>query len=75
MATLYELCDEMIELQDMMEDPDVDAGAIKHAMELKKDEICSKAVGYLKVLANTTADRAAIHEEVARLTEREKSQA
>lgn len=72
MATLYELCDEMIELQDMMEDPDVDAGAIKHAMELKKDEICSKAVGYLKVLANTTADRTAIHEEIARLTEREK---
>ena len=32
MATLYELCDEMIELQDMMEDPYVDAGAIKQAM-------------------------------------------
>lgn len=72
MATLYELCDEMFELNELMEDPEVDAQHIKEAMELKKDEITSKIGGYLRVLSNTTANRIAVHSEVERLTDREK---
>lgn len=67
---IYDLTAEMLQLQQMLEDPDVDSDDIEAAMAELDAEIEKKADGYAKVIRNMEGDLAAIKAEQQRLTEK-----
>lgn len=68
--TLYELTNDFLKLQTMMEDPDVDPQAITDTMEALDYAIEDKADGYAKVIRNMESSVIAIKAEQERLTAR-----
>lgn len=65
--TLYELSDEMRQLYEMMEDPDVDEEVLLDTMEGVEAELHDKADGYVFVMKELEADAEKIDKEIKRL--------
>lgn len=64
---LYELTDEFLQLQAMLEDPDMDAQVISDTLEAVGGEIEVKADGYAKIIRNMEGTIAAIKAEQEKL--------
>lgn len=64
---LYELTSDFLQLQQMLEDPDVDAEVIQDTMEAVEGELEIKADGYAKIIKNMEASILAIKAEQERL--------
>ena len=73
MSTLYEIVNDYLTIQHMMEDPDLDPQTLADTMEGIEGELEVKADGYAKVIRNMEADIEAIKSEVNRLTDRRKT--
>lgn len=67
---LYELTGQLLQLQEMLEDPEVDAQVINDTMQAVEGEIELKADGYAKVIKNFEGYVTAIEAEQERLTAR-----
>lgn len=65
---LYELTDNFLQLQQMLEDPEVDSQTLADTMEAVEGEIEIKADGYAKVIRNMEGSIGAIRQELERLT-------
>lgn len=66
MASLYELTQDMMTLQDMLTDPEMDEQAVKDTLEGIQFEFDQKAEGYCMVLRNIEADLEAHKKEAER---------
>lgn len=64
---LYELTDEYLQLQQMLEDPEIDSQVITDTLEAVEGEIEIKADNYAKVIRNMEGSIAAIKVEQERL--------
>lgn len=67
---LYELTDQLRELLEMMEDPDVDVDAVLDTADAVEMDFNDKADGYAKIIGMVKADVAAIDAEEKRLAAR-----
>lgn len=65
---LYELTGQMLQLQQMLEDPEVDAQVLADTMEAVEGELEIKADGYGKIIRNFESNVASIKAEKDRLT-------
>ena len=65
---LYELTDQFLQLQTMLEDPEVDAQVLADTMEAVEGELEVKADGYGKIIRNFEGNVASIKAELDRLT-------
>ncbi len=65
--TLYELTSEFLQLQALLEDPDIDSDVITDSMEAINMDLEDKADGYAKVIRNMKGSLAAIKTEQERL--------
>jgi len=72
MATLYELTEEVLELYDMMEDPEGEEDVILDTLEAVFGEFDQKADNYAKLIKNMEADAEMFKAEIAKLTERKR---
>ena len=63
----YEVTADFMQLQGMLEDPDVDTQAIKDTMEAIEGEFEWKADGYARVIKNLSGNLAAVEAEMERL--------
>lgn len=70
--TLYDLTNDFLKLQTMMEDPEADPQAIADTMEALDYAIEEKADGYVKVIKNLQGSVDAIKLEINRLTVKKK---
>ena len=68
--TLYELTQEYMELLAMAEEADLDEQKLKDTFEALSGEIEDKADGYAKVIAQLTAQKGMLKNEIDRLTSR-----
>lgn len=64
---LYELTNDFLQLQEMLEDPEVDAQIIADTMEAVEGELEAKADGYARVIRNMEGSIAAVKAEQERL--------
>ena len=64
---LYELTDEFLQLQAMLEDPDTDSDVINDTLEAVGGEIEVKADGYARIIRNMEGEVLAIKAEQERL--------
>ena len=64
---LYDLTDEFLQLQQMLEDPDMDTQVINDTLEAVEGEIEVKADGYAKIIRNMEGTIAAIKAEQEKL--------
>lgn len=67
---IYDLTAEFLQLQQMLEDPDVDSEEIEALMESLNVEIEKKADGYAKMIRNLEGNLAAVKTEQQKLTEK-----
>lgn len=67
---LYELTDQLRELLEMMEDPDVDVDAVLDTADAVEMDFNDKADGYAKIIGMVNADVTAIDAEEKRLAAR-----
>lgn len=67
---LYELTGQYLELQAMLEDPEVDSEVIADTMGSLEGDIEAKADGYAKIIRNLEGNASAITAEMQRLAER-----
>lgn len=65
---LYELTDQFLQLQQMLEDPEVDAQVLADTMEAVEGELEVKAEGYGMIIRNFEGNVSAIKAELDRLT-------
>ena len=65
---IYDLTAEFLQLQEMLEDPDVDSDQIKALMDDLNVDIEKKADGYAKAIRNMEGDLAAVKAEQEKLT-------
>ena len=65
---IYDLTADFLQLQEMLEDPDVESDEIKAAMDDLNIEIEKKADGYAKVIRNLEGNLAAVKAEQEKLT-------
>lgn len=72
MANLYEITDDLLQLQSMLEDDDIDEEVLKDTLEGVEGEFEIKLESYCKVIKNLTGDIDAIKSEVDRLTNKRK---
>ncbi len=73
MSTLYELTGELLELMDMMEDPDCDPQMIQDTMEGSELEFEEKVEGYLMVMLDLQGNAEKLKKEEDRLSRRRKT--
>ena len=73
MSTLYELTGDYLQVAGMIDDPDIDAQTIADTLEAIGGEIEDKAENYAKVIANATAERDGLANEIDRLTRRKRA--
>lgn len=71
MANLYELTDQFLQLQQMLEDPDMDAQIISDTLEAVEGELEAKADGYARIIRNMEGSIAAIKAEKERLSNKQ----
>lgn len=65
---LYELTNDFLQLQQMLEDPEVDSKLIQDTMESLEYDIEEKANGYAKVIRNMEGSLMAVKQEQERLS-------
>lgn len=65
---LYELTADFLQLQQMLEDPEVDSQLIHDTMEAVEGELEAKADGYAKVIRNMEGNLVAVKAELDRLS-------
>ncbi len=70
MANIYEITQDLLRIQSMMDDPELDEQMLKDTMEAVEGEFEYKAEGYAKVMKNMMTDVDALREEAKRMTER-----
>lgn len=70
MANIYDLTEDMIRLQTMMEEGTLDAEALKGALDVTKEELALKLEGYCKFIKNCESDVAGLKAEEKRLAEK-----
>lgn len=71
--TLYELTDELMQLLELAEDPEVDPEVLEDTLAALTGEIEDKAVGYGKVIRQLESDAVALKAEEIRLNNRRKT--
>ena len=71
--TLYEITQDYLQIQHMMEDPELDPKTLADTMEGIEGELEVKADGYAKVIRNMESDISAIKAELTRLSDRKKT--
>ena len=73
MASIYEITDDFLRIQEMMEDPELDPQTLADTLEAIEGELEVKAENYAKVMKNLEGDIAAIKAEIDRLTSKKKA--
>ena len=73
MASIYELTDDFLRIQEMMEDPELDPQTLADTFEAVDGELELKAESYAKVMKNLEGDIVAIKAEIDRLTSKKKT--
>lgn len=73
MASIYELTDDFLRIQEMMEDPELDPQTLADTFEAVDGELELKAESYAKVMKNLEGDLAGIKAEIDRLTSKKKA--
>lgn len=73
MASIYEITDDFLHIQDMMEDPELDPQTLADTLEAIEGELEVKAENYAKVMKNLEGDIVAIKAEIDRLTSKKKA--
>ena len=73
MSSIYELAQDYLTIQSMMEDPDLDPQVLADTMEGIDGALEDKAEAYAKIMRNLDGDIEALEEEVRRLTSRKKA--
>lgn len=73
MSSLYEITQDYLQIQHMMEDPELDPKTLADTMEGIEGELEVKADGYAKVIRNMESDISAIKAEMTRLSDRKKT--
>lgn len=73
MASIYELTDDFLRIQEMMEDPELDPQTLADTFEAVDGELELKAESYAKVMKNLEGDIVAIKAEIDRLTSKKKA--
>lgn len=73
MASIYELTDDFLRIQDMMEDPELDPQTLADTFEAVDGELELKAESYAKVMKNLEGDLAGIKAEIDRLTAKKRA--
>lgn len=71
--TLYEITQDYLQIQYMMENPELDPQTLADTMEGIEGELEVKADGYAKVIRNMESDISAIKAEMTRLSDRKKT--
>lgn len=70
MANIYDLTEDMLRLQYMMEEGILDAEALSDALNVTKEELAIKLEGYCKFIKNCESDVAGLKAEEKRLAEK-----
>ena len=70
MANIYDLTEDMLRLQMMMEEGTLDEDALKDALDVTKEELAIKLEGYCKFIKNCESDIAGLRAEEKRLAEK-----
>lgn len=65
--SLYDITNEIIDLLDLLADPDAEKEDIDKSLKLMQDQFETKFDGYMKALKNLEADEVVIKEEINRL--------
>lgn len=73
MSNIYELTQDFLTIQEMMEDPELDPQALADTMEAVEGELEIKAESYAKIMKNLDGDVEALENEIRRLTSRKKA--
>lgn len=73
MSNIYELTQDFLTIQEMMEDPELDPQTLADTMEAVEGELEIKAENYAKVMKNLEGDVEALENEIRRLTSRKKA--
>lgn len=73
MANIYELTDDFLQVQEMMESGEYDSETLQNTLECIDYEIEKKAEGYAKVIRNLTADVDGLKSEEERLSAKRKA--
>lgn len=73
MANIYELTQDFLTIQEMMEDPELDPQTLADTMEAVEGELEIKAESYAKIMKNLEGDVEALENEIRRLTSRKKA--
>jgi hypothetical protein len=73
MASIYEITDDFLRIQDMMEDPELDPQTLADTLEAIEGELEIKAENYAKVMKNLEGDIVAIKAEIDRLTAKKRA--
>lgn len=73
MSNIYELTQDFLTIQEMMEDPELDPQTLADTMEAVEGELEIKAESYAKIMKNLDGDVEALENEIRRLTSRKKS--
>lgn len=73
MANIYEITQDYLRIQDMMEDPELDPQTLADTLEAIDGELEMKAENYAKVIRNLEGDLIAIKAEVDRLSSKKKA--
>jgi hypothetical protein len=73
MASIYEITDDFLRIQDMMEDPELDPQTLADTFEAIDGELEIKAESYAKVMKNLEGDLVGIKAEIDRLTSKKKT--
>lgn len=68
--SLYDVTNEIIDLLDLLADPDAEKEDIDKSLKLMQDQFETKFDGYMKALKNLEADEVVIKEEINRLKDR-----
>ena len=73
MSNIYELTQDFLTIQEMMEDPELDPQTLADTMEAVEGELEIKAESYAKIMKNLDGDVEALENEIRRLTSRKKA--
>lgn len=73
MSNIYELTQDFLTIQEMMEDPELDPQTLADTMEAVEGELEIKAESYAKIMKNLEGDVEALENEIRRLTSRKKA--
>lgn len=73
MSTIYEITGRLLQIIEMMEDPDMDPEVLKDTLESIEGELEDKIDGYGKVILQLESEIEAIQKEKKRLDAREKT--